>query len=280
MLGHEQPAEAQAISAAQMRITPQELAEAVAAVELHQDPAAQNGDTIAIGDAVQQLELHVTPEELWKEVQRKRNQAQTTVKSPRGRRFRLMPIVLLASLAANLWLGASLLNRSPATTAATNSTSTAIVGDVVIPEKFFGRARLKLSEAIQHRIPLYVTLDDLRQIAKSPEKIGGWQKEFPIVQEYGTREIWRLFPLEDGLYVRGWHAKSDAIVLSSGRKIPLAKNNLFSEQVVADEEQISVPIRKLVNIYNPAYDLPGERHLDSGVVSFPGEIEGINLPDR
>ena len=58
------------VEAARVRVTPGELAQATAIVEARRDAEAKHlSDTIALGEAVQQLGLAATPEELFAEVQ-------------------------------------------------------------------------------------------------------------------------------------------------------------------------------------------------------------------
>ena len=65
-------------SAAQVRVTPQELASALARLEARREEGQQHQEgTVALGEAVQELGLPVTPEELLREVQAGRAQAQT-----------------------------------------------------------------------------------------------------------------------------------------------------------------------------------------------------------
>ena len=65
------------IEAAQVRVTPHELAQATAIIEARQEAQARHlADTIALGQAVQQLGLAATPEELLAEVQALRANAQ------------------------------------------------------------------------------------------------------------------------------------------------------------------------------------------------------------
>ncbi len=60
----------QAASPAQIRVTPEELAKALAAVEARREQSSREAaGTIPIGEAVQQLGFDVTPEEIWAEVQ-------------------------------------------------------------------------------------------------------------------------------------------------------------------------------------------------------------------
>ena len=69
MLKHEDNPQASSPSAAQVRVTPEELAAAITALQIRKD--GQPG-TIAIGDAVEELGLDVTPEEVLAEVEARR----------------------------------------------------------------------------------------------------------------------------------------------------------------------------------------------------------------
>ncbi len=70
------------VEAAHVRVTPQELAQATAIVEARRDAEAKRlADTIALGEAVQQLGLAATPEELFAEVQALRANTQNTTKT-------------------------------------------------------------------------------------------------------------------------------------------------------------------------------------------------------
>ncbi len=79
MMKHEDTPHAQSSPAAQVRVTPEELAAAITALQLRKE--GQPG-TIAIGDAVDELGLDVTPEEVLAEVQTRR---QLKPKKPRSR---------------------------------------------------------------------------------------------------------------------------------------------------------------------------------------------------
>ncbi len=73
MLKHEDNPQAQTQPAAQVRVTPEELAAAVTALQIRKE--GQPG-TIAIGDAVEELGLDAYPEEVLKEVEAQRQSAQ------------------------------------------------------------------------------------------------------------------------------------------------------------------------------------------------------------
>jgi len=70
MLKHEDKLEAPSQPAAQVRVTPEELATALSRIEARKDAGQRHADgTIPIGEAVQQLGLDTTPEEVLAEVQ-------------------------------------------------------------------------------------------------------------------------------------------------------------------------------------------------------------------
>src|SRR5882724_2968521 len=71
------------LNAAQERVTPEELAQAVAAVEARRDAEArQHTNSIPLGEAVRQLGLATTPEELLSEVRRQRAKRSPSAASP------------------------------------------------------------------------------------------------------------------------------------------------------------------------------------------------------
>lgn len=78
MLQNEQQEEPQSIPplpAAQRRVTPEELNAALEALESRrQEQAHQVQQTVAIGEVVQELDLPVTPEEVWQQIQAQRAQ--------------------------------------------------------------------------------------------------------------------------------------------------------------------------------------------------------------
>jgi hypothetical protein len=89
-----------------LRVTPDELACAVAAVEARRDAA--NNDTIAIGDAIDQLGLRVSPEEVAAEVDARRAELSAQADQSRVRRSQwrkwLFTGAFLFSVALNLKL--------------------------------------------------------------------------------------------------------------------------------------------------------------------------------
>lgn len=72
MLQHEQEQPLET-PAAQIRVTSEELAQAINALEASKDESARRlAGTVPIGEVVQELRLEATPEEVWAQVQRQR----------------------------------------------------------------------------------------------------------------------------------------------------------------------------------------------------------------
>ncbi len=85
MLQHEQ--EPENVGAAQVRVTAEEFARAVARHQARREEAAQKLEgTVSLGEAVQELNIDITPEELLAEVQAARAEAQVAHVAPQVRR--------------------------------------------------------------------------------------------------------------------------------------------------------------------------------------------------
>lgn len=97
--------------AAQTRVKTEELAHALAAIEARrQDEACRMADTVALGDAVRDLQLDVTPEEILAEVQTQRARQQKRVVTEQTRPSETWPVfgmtakILCAIIGAFLFL--------------------------------------------------------------------------------------------------------------------------------------------------------------------------------
>lgn len=97
MLRHDDSSEAAAPPAAQVRVTPQELAAAIARLEARQ---GETDGTIPLGDAVQELGLNATPEELLREIEAGRARQQERPIGPR--KARVLRVALSGLAAAVL----------------------------------------------------------------------------------------------------------------------------------------------------------------------------------
>ena len=77
MLKNETEEQITPMPAAQIRVTPEELAAAVSALEAGKQEAARHLEsTVPIGLVVQEMDLEATPEEVWAQVQKQRSQGQ------------------------------------------------------------------------------------------------------------------------------------------------------------------------------------------------------------
>ena len=200
MLKHEDAPQAapQTPPAAKVRVTPEELAAAVTALQIRKE--GQPG-TIAIGDAVEELGLDVTPEEVLAEVQARR---QAKPKQLRSRAWDRAVLALgLGGIA--LWGSFCLMPTYPFEDASTISSNMTTVTGVpsgetastrikVAPNLMVGDASGKvmmLSEAKDNQ-PVRCTLVN----SSTPEFI----QYFPN----DSGDSWTLIKHGDKLYVRGW----------------------------------------------------------------------------
>lgn len=87
---HEEPSSENNLSTSQHRIRPEELTRALAAIEARKQEAARKqaeeekylAETIPVEEAVRDLHLEATPEEIWAEVEAQRNAAAETQEEP------------------------------------------------------------------------------------------------------------------------------------------------------------------------------------------------------
>lgn len=116
MLHHEEPESSTTptspdagVPAAQVRVTAEEFARAVARHQARREEAAQKLEgTVSLGDAVQELNIDITPEELLAEVQAARAEQQAVGAAPQGRRRPRLGVLvasvgLLTILSGGLW---------------------------------------------------------------------------------------------------------------------------------------------------------------------------------
>lgn len=112
MLDHEHQS-SEAVPVSQYRVSPSELAQAIAELEAQQTPpASAEADTIALGTAIEELNLTASAEELWAAVEKVRLQQQALRTAPqrvsrtRSRRKRVFSTVVglaLVLVSAPFW---------------------------------------------------------------------------------------------------------------------------------------------------------------------------------
>jgi hypothetical protein len=90
MLHHQTDSTEETSVSANARVTPEELAKALAAIEARQEQSAtETANTIPIGDAIRQLGFDASSDEIWTEVQAQRQSQVQTIRTRMPRKVRL-----------------------------------------------------------------------------------------------------------------------------------------------------------------------------------------------
>ena len=205
----ETPPQEELPPAAQTRVTAQELADAVAALEARKEETARREhNTIAIGEAVQQLELEATPDEILAEVRalRARQGAGATVPS-KVRQRRVVPG--LVGSAAVLFLLAGL-------TGVRSIRSGAPV-QVASPHTQPAGPVIRTIGEIGNGAPFFCDGKTLNAIM---DRVGGNRPAAlaETLVETGTKRenYWALVKHDGALYLRGWTAPMSEQALRVG----------------------------------------------------------------
>lgn len=188
MLKHEDNPQTQSPPAAQVRVTPEELAAAITALQIRKE--GQPG-TIAIGDAVEELGLDVTPEEVLAEVQARQQQAASKKRVSRGRQF-ILGLGLAGVLLGLTVDGNGLLHRIDGSDARQASTDMTPLSIKAAPNLTVGDASGKietLSEVGDNQ-PVRCTFDNQSSTL---------QYYYP-----SSSALWTLIKHHGRVYVRGW----------------------------------------------------------------------------
>ncbi len=245
-------------------MTPQELTQAMAAIEARRDADQMHvAETIPLGEAVQQLGLEMTPEELLAEINAQRTAAQTPPQlaartQTRSLRSRLKTAVIAVSLAANLILGFTVLARyehqnaaPPAPPPAAQPLAANVAGD------------LNLSN-IAPDTTFYATHDALYQMSHGDKWL-----EIPIAQAQdltrnGSAQWAIVKRAGDKVEVRGW-SRGD---VESGSLSDLTP-------VKSDDAQhpVTIPVERFLHVKPPSSfaanpDTPGGA----------GTVEQLSVP--
>lgn len=202
----------------QKRLSAQELALAVTALEQRQAEAAQSqGETLSVDEAVRELGLPFSPQEVWAEVQARRRRLTAETKSPS--RFRAW--VMRRKKAAGLTLAAALLASTVAYGVQTRSTAEELAKYPV--------QHITLADVSQYEIVREPTAQGIRvcTLAEVPDDttvlVNGdtlfldnqyvdqnTQNDAPkYLPHAGTSaepSVWRVIRHDGWLYVRGWIA--------------------------------------------------------------------------
>ena len=260
MLQHEQEEQRGYVSPiSNLRVTPSELAQAVAAIESRREGIEQ--DTIAIGDAIEQLGLRVSPQDVYSEIQRQQNvkrEAATAavvvpaVTAKRGFRFRnfLLSCVIVGSLMLNL-LAILAFARSSSRSVeysrpaySVNTEYPAIEGSPVVEET------IRTSDVTETR-PGFANLYQLHELANGadPNEIMLRAKDAGL--QSGDSQ-WEVYKLGGQYFVRGYTYPEGTFHLNDS----WTKNdtsNVFSHFMDNKTVPRTVPLKDFTTILNPKW---------------------------
>lgn len=204
MLNHEQPPEQSQPPAALVRVTPEELTAAVARLEARR--AGADGK-IAIGDAVSELSLDATPEEVLAEVRAGQNQPQAV--KPR-RPLPLRQRLGLYAIAGVLTLGMTVF-WARGTVGPTPNAGTQIISPVVNYSPSPQHIALNPNLLVGDRAGKMVLLSEVGDNQPVHCSYGGGG--FQPYSAGGGRQ-WTLIKHDGKTYVRGWIPEMSPSVLA------------------------------------------------------------------
>ena len=216
MLKHEDNPDTLSQTAAQVRVTPEELATAVSRIEARKDTDQRRAEgTIPIEEAVQQLGLQVTPEEVLAEVRAGRQRQTMTRKRLPPIAERLVLSLGLGGILLGLGLGGSALSQMRShEVVASVSTSSATSRHILLdPNLLVGdrTGKLVMLSEVGDDQPVHCRYSDGRFQQFSPEN---------------NVELWQLVKHGGKVYVRGRILKmSPKVFLSQGADVTAVDND-------------------------------------------------------
>src|SRR5688572_5980000 len=185
--------------ASQVRVTAQELAQALAAIEARKEAETQQkADTISLGEAIRQLDINATPEELLEAV-RAQTASKTEVRpSKSNNSAKLQAIVLMLCLLIPFaWLLEAYETTVPPTAVA-SPTPVSASSSTSLSEEFPLLSRVPMNQpvAIEYsdlaRLAQYLQID-LRVNARAGNSMDTW-----------STPLWIIRKSAEGLVVECW----------------------------------------------------------------------------
>lgn len=205
-----------AATAEETRVTAEELAEALSAIETRRAERARGMEgTLPIGEAIRQLDLEASPDEILAEVQARRSrqaqQAQAAaLRGPQRRRGWLALLALppaFLSMILILYLGRSASVIAPpavAQVAQVDSPVPALGQDIQVVDETGGRQVVRMLAEIGDGRPVRCDWNDAVRLLPGGAEI---QKGMGnLTPEQGASKHWRLIKFGGKLYLRGWLA--------------------------------------------------------------------------
>ena len=200
MLKHEENSVVSSPPAAQVRVTPEELATALSRIEARKDAGQRHVDgTIPIGEAMQQLGVETTPEEVLAEVQAIRQEPRRAKKRRPSVAERLVLSLGLSGILLGLALGGNSLSQMRSHQAAKPvSISTATPVTSSTPKPITLDLKLLVKTASNKLVMLSEVGDN--QPVECNYRSGIFQPSLPNNPLFP----WTLFKHDGQVYVRGW----------------------------------------------------------------------------
>jgi len=214
MLKHEDNSDMLSPPAAQVRVTPEELATAVSRIEARKDTDQRRADgTIPIGEAVQQLGLAVTPEEVLAEVQAIRQEPMRTKKRRPLPARRLVLALGLGGVLLGLGLGENSLSQMRSHQAAKSAgVSTAAPVPSNAPKPISLDPNLLVSTASDKLVRLSEVGDN--------QPVGCNYSGGSFLPSSGGLTFWTLIKHDGRVFVRGWIPRmSDQVFQKDGADV-------------------------------------------------------------
>ena len=188
MLKHEDTSPTLSPSAAQVRVTPEELAAAVTALQIRKE--GQPG-TIAIGNAVEELGLDVTPEEVLAEVQAQRQ----TAKPKKKRDYRALACAAACLLLPFIVGGISQVTQHPSPSASFDVIVTPEASQFLVDPN-----HLQVGDTASKKLVLMSEVGDNNPVHTLLYNRHDWGDYYPS----HSSSSWTLIKHKGAVYVRGW----------------------------------------------------------------------------
>lgn len=201
----------------QARVSPQELARAVAAIETRKDAEAQrHAETISLGEAVHQLDLRMTPEELLAEIESQRVAATSAVNMRHSQplwRRRLAGIGGALSLAIILALSIKVITLSRALYRSRKALSTM---QALTAPRFDLNSSSVLLSSVPNRVPVHCDVDTLGDLARSMSPSQIYVDARQDASKIPTTD-WTLIKRNGNVYLAGWISTDAYYKLCNGQ---------------------------------------------------------------
>lgn len=221
MLKHEDNPQIQTQPAAKVRVTPEELAAAVTALQTRKE--GQPG-TIAIGEAVEELGLDVTPEEVLAEVQARRQAI------PRKRRSKLWDRLVLALGLSGilLWCSFFVMDYPTGGSPSTSEITTQGLSSEAQPSGHIAIApNLTVGDASGKMLMLSEVGDDHPVRCTFDNQSSTFQYYYP-----SSPALWTLIKHHGKVYVRGWMLNvSEKVRAENGVDIAYHRDENFNTPI-------------------------------------------------